>query len=114
MEGCSEIYFKPVHGALQKKLFQYTATNNQARFLNNVRPRLQDEEAVSSEEKYFPACSGVPSLYTQCMELLSNFTHLFESLVDFPKDFALEILEKAEDKLLTDNDDTVTKLKRLH
>ena len=108
MEGCSEIYFKPVHGALQKKLFQYTPTNNQARFLNNVRPRLQDEEAVSSEEKYFPACSGVPSLYTQCMELLSNFTHLFESLVDFPKDFALEILEKAEDKLLTDNDDTVT------
>ena len=111
MEGCSEIYFKPVHGALQKKLFQYTATNNQAKFFNNVRnPRTTfsttDEEIVS--EKYFPSCSGVPSLYSQCMELLSNFTHLFESLVDFPKDFALEILEKAEDKLLTDCDDTVT------
>ena len=111
MEGCSEIYFKPVHGALQKKLFQYTETTNKAKFLNNVRKTrttfsTTDEETVS--EKYFPSGSGVPSLYSQCMELLSNFTHLFESLVDFPKDFALEILKKAEDKLLTDCDDTVT------
>lgn len=114
MEGCSEIYFKPVHGCLQKKLIQFTATNNQAMFLNNIRRTkvtlaTTDNEKLS--EKYFPVGSGVPTLYSQCMELLSNFTHLFDSLVDFPKDFALKILEKAEDKLLADCDDTATTIR---
>ena len=110
MEGCSEIYFKPAHGCLQKKQLQFTE-NNHAKFLNITRkPKisLSSTDIEKCSEKYFPAGSGVPSLYSQCMELLSNFTHLFDSLVDFPKDFALEILEKAEDKLLTDCDNTVT------
>merc|ERR1712126_146464 len=53
-----------------------------------------------------PANTAVPSLYQQCMELLANFTHCFDSLEDFPLDFSKEIFEKAEEKLLIDRDET--------
>lgn len=48
----------------------------------------------------------VIKLYDQCMEILSNYTHCFESLVDFPEDFGKEIFEAASSKLSIDNQNT--------
>merc|ERR1712126_413565 len=57
-----------------------------------------------------PANTAVPSLYQQCMELLANYTHCFDSLEGFPLDFSKEIFEKAEEKLLIDRDETIGSL----
>ena len=111
MEGCSEIYFKPVSGRLQKKRMFASFSTGGASFrplmtskLTSIRSSDEDEDIV---ETYFPAGSGVPSLYSQCLELLSCCTHLFESLIGFPQGIAQEILVRAEDKLLTDCHETL-------
>ena len=96
MEGCSEIYFKPVLGRLQKKRMFASFSTGGAIF----RPMMTSK--LTTIRSYFPSGSGVPSLYSQCLEVLSCCTHLFESLIGFPQGIAQEILVRAEDKLLTD------------
>ena len=96
----TEIYFRPRNGNLKKlvstKNFHFRAPTYSA--------GNQDSSITTLSEKYYPANTEVPSLYQQCMELLANFTHCFDSLVDFPLDFGEEIFDKAKDKLLIDRE----------
>ena len=97
MDG-TVIYQRNANGTLRKLVTQNSATS--FRLLKSFT--FQENENKETK-KFFPAKTPVPSLYSQCMELLSNFTHCFESLVDFPLDFGKEIFMKAADKLLTDS-----------
>ena len=103
----TEIYFRPRNGNLKKlvstKNFHFRAPTDSA--------GNQDSSITTLSEKYYPANTAVPSLYQQCMELLANFTHCFDSLVDFPLDFGEEIFDKAKDKLLVDREETRRSLK---
>ena len=105
-ENNTEIYCKPRHGTLQKLI----TSGNGLSFKFKTRIfNPADIEGSASEEisvKHFPREEGVPSLYQQCMDLLSHYTHLFDSLVDFPLDFGKEIFDKSTKQLLSDNENT--------
>ena len=103
-ENNTEIYCKPRHGTLQKLITSGNGLSFKTRIFNPA-----DIEGSASEEisvKHFPREEGVPSLYQQCMNLLSHYTHLFDSLVDFPLDFGKEIFDKSTKQLLSDNENT--------
>jgi len=99
------IYYRPRNGALQKVFVSEVKNRTVFKF-----QRRESEESDPSEDinESAPAnLSGkVIKLYDQCMELLSNYTHCFESLIDFPEDFGKEIFEKAVNKLIVDNEST--------
>ena len=101
-----DIYTRSSSGILQK-----LKTKNFLSFqVQNAQKSSSQRDDENCEVKTFPAGSSVPSLYDQCMELLSQFTHCFESLEDFPEDFGREIFNKALDKLLIDNENVVKSL----
>jgi len=69
---------------------------------------LSSKEYETTRTKNFTG--NVIKLYDQCMELLSYYTHCFDSLIDFPEDFGREIFDSAVNKLLVDNENTKTSI----
>ena len=102
MEENTEIYCKPRHGTLQKLI----TSGNGLLFKTRIFNPADIEGGEDISVKHFPREEGVPSLYQQCMDLLSHYTHLFESLVDFPLDFGKEIFDKSIKHLLSDNENS--------
>ena len=99
------IYYKPRNGSLQELLV------SDERYRRVFRPEEtggpgEDEDGTAGSRPP-PNCTGVvTSLYQQCMQLLSSFTHCFDSLVDFPEDFGREIFSLAVEKLAKDSEST--------
>jgi len=98
------IYYRPRNGALQK-LF-VSENRNRTVFRLPQKQDSDDEEEVVEENVAKNFSGTVIKLYDQCMDILCNYTHCFESLVDFPEDFGREIFEKALTKLAEDSDKT--------
>jgi len=114
------LYFKPRNGTLQK--ISVSEVRHKAVFRYEKRwdcisewsnSDLADIEGHKDEDDTATKnMTGiVNSLYDQCMELLSKYTHCFDSLMDFPEDFAKEIFSKAVKYL---GEDTETTCKTLH
>eukprot|EP00092_Neocalanus_flemingeri_P021686 GFUD01023524.1.p1 GENE.GFUD01023524.1~~GFUD01023524.1.p1 ORF type:complete len:376 (-),score=117.97 GFUD01023524.1:38-1165(-) len=100
------LYFRPRNGALQK-VFASEVKNRTVFKFHRRNSDDESEPAGDSKPDVPRNLSGkVIKLYDQCMELLSYYTHCFESLVDFPEDFGKEIFNKAVNKLGVDNENT--------
>jgi len=102
------IYYRPRNGALQKVFVSEVRNKTVFRF-QQKRSESEEEDGdyEDKEDNGKKNLTGkVVRLYDQCMELLSNYTHCFESLVDFPEDFGKEIFEKAVNKLVADSENT--------
>ena len=98
------IYYRPRNGCLQKL---FVSEDRNKTVFRIPQRQDSDDELETVEETVTKNFSGtVIKLYDQCMEVLSNYTHCFESLVDFPEDFGKEIFEKALIKLGVDSENT--------
>ena len=105
-ENNTEIYCKPRHGTLQKLITSGNGLSFKTRIFNPADIEVEGSASEEISVKHFPCEEGVPSLYQQCMNLLSHYTHLFDSLVDFPLDFGKEIFDKSTKQLLSDNENS--------
>jgi len=105
-ENNTEIYCKPRHGTLQKLITSGNGLSFKTRIFNPADIEVEGSASEEISVKHFPREEGVPSLYQQCMDLLSHYTHLFDSLVDFPLDFGKEIFDKSTKQLLSDNENS--------